>query len=192
MQRINKQSVRLSLIALASVLLIIAINIADNTATDSKTNLSELNGEIKPSAYLSQSTFNLYNEHGKLSKLEATKAYFFSNKDAITIENPSFSTRNKTSNLILTADKGYFQPSDELLTLEGNVLAKQIISDENAWELSSDTLKVDNKAGILSTDQKIVISNGIHTLSALGFQASMNEKEIKLLSKVRGKYVLSK
>lgn len=190
MHKIKPQVVRLGLIGCGAVLLIYALNVAENANTTSASD--DLLGQLqqKPSAYLSESTFNIFDSHGKLSKLHASKAFFYADKDSITIELPIFSTSSSDIDMQLTADKGYYNPTAETLILEGNVKALQTNKGSLSWQLISDTLDIDNKLGTLSTQDKVNISYGSHSLSAIGFQGSFSQKEIKLLSKVRGKYVL--
>lgn len=191
MQKVNRQLIRLSLIGIASLLLILAINVADNTSSNEPSAMSSYNKDLKPSAYLHDSTFNIFDSTGKRSTLHAKKAYFYASKDAITIESPSFSTNSKSNDLLLTADTGFYHPSEQLLLLEGNVVAKQVSLGDNAWNLYSNTLRLDNQLGLMSTTDKITFTNAVHTFSSTGFEASLTDKEIKLLSRVRGKYVLS-
>tara|TARA_R110001592_G_scaffold59620_2_gene180907 strand:+ start:31177 stop:31749 length:573 start_codon:yes stop_codon:yes gene_type:complete len=189
MRKINPQVTRFGLIALGASLLIYALNVAENTNTElsNEALLNEQNQ--KPSAYLTESTFNMFSADGKLSKLHVAKAFFYSNKDAITIQSPTFTTNNSVSGMQLTADKGFYNPAEETLVLEGNVIARQIGQVGTSWVLNSETLNLDNKLGTLSTNEEVHFSNGTHSLKAIGFVGSINEKEIKLLSKVRGKYV---
>ena len=190
MQKIKPQVLRFGLIGVGAVLLIYALNVAENTSSDTNLELFSDPTDQKPSAYLTESTFNIFDTNGKLSKLHASKAFFYSDKDSITIVQPRFSTSHTDANMQLTADKGYYNPSEETLILEGNVIAKQIDQGALSWQLVSDTLDIDNKLGTLSTQDKVTISYGSHSLSAVGFEGSFYQKEIKLLSNVRGKYVL--
>lgn len=184
---------RFGLIALGATLLIYALNIAENTDNDFNNDILDSDQNQKPSAYLTESTFNMFSSDGKLSKLYVSKAFFFSNKDSIRIEAPRFisSESESASRVQLTSEKGFYNPSEETLLLEGNVIAKQIDQDGPLWELTSEKLNVDYKSGTLSTFEEVQISNGIHSLKAVGFIGSLNKKEIKLLSKVRGKYVFT-
>ena len=174
---------------MGSILLILAINIADKTEsrpTNTQTGTEETN---KPSAYLVDSTFNLFNADGKLSKLHANRAFFFKDQDAIKIELPQFSSDNANASILLTAENGLYHPSDESLLLEGNVIAKQAEGIKTVWQLKTEKLNIDNKTGILSTDEAVNITNGPHKLQATGVSASLHERKIQLLSNVRGKYV---
>ena len=83
---INRQYLRIILIGLASILLILALNIADKAENSKKGALTGNENIAKPSAYLRDSTFNIFNADGKLSKLHASRAYFFKDQDSIDIE----------------------------------------------------------------------------------------------------------
>jgi LPS export ABC transporter protein LptC len=190
MQKIKPQVIRFGLIGVGAALLIYALNIAENTYTGSSSEILTDASAQKPSAYLTESTFNIFDTNGKLSKLYASKAFFYADKDSITIEFPRFSTSHTNASMQLTANMGYYNPTAETLILKGNVVAKQTDQGSLAWQLVSNTLDIDNKLGTLSTQDKVTITYGSHSLSAIGFEGSFNQKEIKLLSKVRGKYVL--
>ncbi len=189
MQNINPQVIRFGLIGLGATLLVYALNIAENTNSDFSSSTIIDEQDQKPSAYLTESTFNIFSTEGKLSKLYVEKAFFYSNKDSIRIEAPRFTSSESASRVQLTAETGFYNPTEETLSLEGSVLAKQIDQDGPLWELSSNKLNVDYRSGTLSTLEEVHISNGIHSLKATGFLGSFNKKEIKLFSKVRGKYV---
>jgi LPS export ABC transporter protein LptC len=189
MQKINPQVVRIGLIGLGTALLIYALKVAENTNTDfSKNNLQDGQNE-KPSAYLTQSTFNMFNNDGKLSKLYVEKAFIYNNKDSITIVAPKFTTNSFTSGMRLTADNGFYNPKAETLFLDGNVIARKTDQDGSSWILNSEKLDVDNKLGTLSTSEEVNISSGTNSIRAIGFEGSIIKREIKLLSKVRGQYV---
>lgn len=191
MLNINPQVIRVGLIGLGATLLIYALNVAEDTTSDFSNDMLNDQQNQKPSAYLTESTFHIFSVEGKLSKLYAKKAFFFSNHNDIAINSPEFSTSNSNSTMQLTADIGHYNPTEETLLLEGNVIAKQVTKNNSSWELLSEKLNLDNRLGSLSTAEKVTITNGNHTLSAIGFEGSINQKEIKLLSKVRGKYVFT-
>lgn len=189
MLNINKQPFRIILIGLGSLLLIFAINIADKTETRPSSPLNSEMGTNKPSAFLTDSTFNIFDANGKLSKLHASKAFFYKDQDAIEIEQPKFSTNNLNTSILLTAKAGLYHPSNESLILEGNVIAKQTESKKTLWQLETNTLNIDNKTSTLFTSEAVNVKSGYHNLEAVGITASLNDRKIELLSKVRGKYV---
>ncbi len=189
MLSLNRQSIRITLIGLGSILLILAINMADKTETHPANTLLGSQEITKPSAYLVDSTFNLFNAEGKLSKLHAAKAFFYKDQDAIKIENPEFLSDDINTSTLLTARNGLYHPSNESLLLEGDVIAKQTENMKTVWQLKTDKLNIDNKTGMLFTNEAVDITSGSHKLQATGITVSLNDRNIKLLSNVRGKYV---
>ncbi len=190
MLTVNPQIFRFGLIGLGSALLIYALNVANNTSSNANDNILLDDNQQKPSAYLTESTFNIFNAEGKRSTLYAAKAFFFSNNDDIAIDSPMFSTTNSNSIMKLTALKGHFNPSKETLSLEKEVKLEQITNNAS-FLLTTEKLDVNNKLGVLSSSEKVTITNGNHSISGIGFEGSINQREIKLLSKVKGKYVFA-
>lgn len=190
MLKIQAQSFRLTLILTVSLSLYWAINIAQDTQKSLTPEDTSNNKTIKPSAFLLNSTFFLYNSRGQASEIHAKKAYFFSNSEFIKIDQPSFSSTNDTeTRYTLNAKAGDYHPTNETLLLSGNVKAQQITQDKLIWTLESEQLLLNYKSGRISTDKEVIISQGMHLLTAEGIEASMNDKKLNLLSKVRGKYV---
>ena len=189
MPSINRQTFRIILLVIGSILLLLAINMADKAETPFSNPLTSEQNSIKPSAYLTNSTFNIFNAEGKLSKLHTSKAFFFKDQDAIQIEQPEFLTSNQDASILLTAKSGFYHPSNESLSLEGSVIAKQIEQENTVWQLTTEQLNIDNNTGTLFTNETVNVKSGSHNLEATGINASLNDRKIKLLSNVRGKYV---
>ncbi len=190
MQQLQKQTFRLILILLVSLSLYWAMNLAQNTQRTVPDIKQLKDREVKPSAFLKNSTFYLYNSKGQVSEIRAHKAYFYSNTEYIKIDQPSFSSApDNKAGYTLTARSGDYHPTDETLLLSGDVKAEQRTNETLVWTLESEQLLLDYKTGSLTTDTQVLISHGQHYLSSLGLEAQMNERVLKLLSNVRGKYV---
>lgn len=196
MLKIQAQTFRLTLILIVSLCLYWAMNIAQDTQKNQTSDAITDNQAIKPSAFLLDSTFFLYNSRGQASEIHAKKAYFFSNSEFIKIDQPSFSsatsfssTTNSETRYTLNAIAGDYHPTNESLLLSGNVKAQQITREKLIWTIETEELLLNYKSGLMATDKKVTISQGKHSLTAEGIEASMNDKKLNLLSKVRGKYV---
>lgn len=190
MLKIQAQTFRLTLILIVSLSIYWAMNIAQDTQKKPISDLIADNEAVKPSAFLLDSTFFLYNSRGQASEVHAQKAYFFSNTEFIKIDHPSFSSASNTeTSYTLDATAGDYHPTNESLLLKGNVKAQQIIGEKLIWTIETEELLLNYKNGHMTTDKKVTITQGKHSLTAEGIDASMNDKKLNLLSKVRGKYV---
>ena len=190
MLKIQAQTFRLTLILIVSLCLYWAMNIAQDTQKNQTSDVNNNSQTIKPSAFLLDSTFFLYNSRGQASEIHAKKAYFFSNSEFIKIDQPSFSSATNTeTRYTLNAIAGDYHPTNESLLLSGNVKAQQITREKLIWTIETEELLLNYKSGLMATDKKVTISQGKHSLTAEGIEASMNDKKLNLLSKVRGKYV---
>ena len=190
MPKIQIQSFRLALILIVSLCLYWAMNIAQDAQKKQTADTISSDQTVKPSAFLINSTFFLYNTKGQSSEIHAKKAYFFSNSEFIKIDQPSFlSTANTEIKYTLSANSGDYHPTAETLLLTGNVSAQQITREKLIWTIETEQLLLNYKTGQMSTDEKVIITQGKHSLTAKGLEASMNDKKLNLLSNVRGKYV---
>lgn len=189
----QSQTVRVTLILAGAISLYWAINLAQNSPTSQNKPDDILNQAIKPSAFLINSTFFLYDTKGQISEMHAQKAYFYSNTEVIKIDHPSFSSNTKNANrYTLDAAFGDYHPTEETLFLSGGVKAQQYTDNKLIWTLESEQLLLNYKTGHISTDNEVSVTQGKHSLNATGIRASMNDKTIHLLSNVRGKYVFDK
>jgi LPS export ABC transporter protein LptC len=190
MFNIQRPTFRLSLILIAALGLYWALNIAQDTQIHLASDTLSENKTVKPSAFLINSTFYLYSNKGQVSEIHARKAYFFSNSEFIKIDQPSFSSHTAEDiKYTLSAQNGDYHPTQETLLLTGGVKAQQFTNNQLIWTLESEQLLLNNKTARIDTDKPVYISQGKHSLTAEGIEASMNDKKLNLLSKVRGKYV---
>ena len=186
----ENQTVRVTLILIGALCLYWAINFAQNTPNRQNRFDDPLQQAIKPSAFLINSTFYLYDTKGQVSEMHAKKAYFYSNTEVIKIDHPSFSSNTRdATRYTLDANFGDYHPTNETLFLAGGVRAQQFSDDKLVWTLESEELFLNYKTGNISTDNKVSVTQGKHSLTAQGIHASMNDRTIHLLSQVRGKYV---
>jgi LPS export ABC transporter protein LptC len=190
MTRKPSQALRLTLILAASLCLYWAIHIAQLNPADT----AQIGGSDqhinKPSAFLLDSTFFLYNSKGLPSEIHAEKAYFYSYSDLIRIDQPGFTTSPETgTRYTLKADNGDYHPLEKTLLLSGNVTAMQYNQDQLLWTLETDQLLLNYKEGEISSDKAVLVTQGKNSLRAIGLEASMTDKTLNLMSNVRGKYV---
>lgn len=90
----------------------------------------------------------------------------------------------------VSADKALITGNQEMLTLSGNVVA---VSDEGfdgkMTRISTEWLELEPVKYLARTDQRVRISIGERSISAIGMEASLQENRVQLKSNVSGKFV---
>lgn len=192
MIKVQTQTTSLSLILLASICLYWVLNHFQETKTQA-THISTLSkNEEKPSAFLSNSHFIIYDSNGQSSEIKANNAFFYKHTDNIIIDSPIFlSIPDENETLTLTAELGDYHPSEQILMLEGDVQARHRKDKQLIWKLETEAMLLNYKSGLIDTERAVRIETGNHTLTAVGLQGSIESKQINLLSRVRGQYVLN-
>jgi len=169
----------------------------------------------KPSAFISNGEFKIYDKNGRATNLSSKKAYYYSTPKRILIDSPSITfITNDDQTVTLNAKKGIFHPEEEKLFLKGEVVIQRLPStttdnsklllNNNAhisnkkteqseiWTLESDEFELNNQTHFISTDQAVTMTKGKNSIRAIGLYAWIDEKKIELLSEVRGRYVFNK
>ena len=158
----------------------------------------------KPSAFIKDGQFKIYDKNGQATNLSSKKALYYSDPKRILIQSPSISF--KTSNgqtVTLNAKEGVFHPEDERLLLSGGVIIQQSATtnpkqtthlpsnDNEDWILQSEEFELNNKSHFISTDQAVTMTKGQSLIRAVGLNTWIDENKIELLSNVRGRYVFN-
>ena len=149
--------------------------------------------ENKPSAYVQNGHFILYDSQGNSTTLSSKNALFFENTDEIEIESTMIEmplASNQT--LTLHAKSGHYDPKQEIFLLEGNVEISPKDQTDKPWSLKGSEFRIDIKQHFISSKQAVTIRQDKTVLTAIGLNAWTEDKKIELLSNVRGKYVFSK
>lgn len=176
----------------------------ENNHSSSSTFKTAKNKKEKPSAFIRNGEFKIYDKNGNATNLSSKKARYFSNPKRILIDAPSmsFDTDDKQT-ITLNAKEGIFHPEEEKLFLKGEVVIQRFAPINNAqipsnkteqletWTLKSDEFELNNKTHFISTDQAVTIIKGKSSIHAVGLNAWIDEKKIELVSEVQGHYVFN-
>jgi lipopolysaccharide export system protein LptC len=203
------QTFLIILLAIASYQLLHERNNSNSTTLTAQKNQKE-----KPSAFISNGEFKIYDKNGHATNLSSEKARYYSNPKRIAIDSPSLTFNTKDNQTItLNAKNGIFHPNEEKLFLKGGVIIQRILppaSDTNkletlistftpnkdneqfeTWKIESEELELNNQTHFISTDQAVTITKGGSSIQAVGLNAWIDEKKIELLSEVRSRYVFN-
>jgi len=176
----------------------------ENNHSSSTTLKTKKNQEEKPSAFISNGEFKIYDKEGNATNFSSKKARYFSNPKRILIDYPSISfDTNDNQTITLNAKEGIFHPEEEKLSLKGEVIIQRLPPIETAhssnskteeletWTLKSDEFELNNQTHFISTDQAVTMTKGKSSIRAIGLNAWIDEKKIELLSEVQGHYVFN-
>ncbi|MFT7185840.1 MAG: lipopolysaccharide export system protein LptC [Pseudohongiellaceae bacterium] len=203
------QAFLIMLLAIASYQLLHESNHASLTTLKAETDQTE-----KPSAFIQNGEFTIYDKSGDATHLSSKKAHYYSNPKRILIDSPSISFHTSDNQTItLNANTGTFHPEQEKLFLKGKVIVQRTplptsdpskprvnnntqTPDKNAkpfeiWTLESEEFELNNQTHFISTDQAVTMTKGKSSIQAVGLNAWIDEKKIELLSEVRGRYVFN-
>jgi len=172
------------------------------------------NQKEKPSAFISNGEFKIYDKNGRATNLSSKNSRYYSNPKRIVIDAPSITFNTSDDQTVtLNAKEGIFHPEEEKLFLKGEVIIQRIpptLSDTNkmppmssihtsnknteqfeTWTLESEEFELNNQTHFISTDQAVTITKGNSSIQAIGLNAWIDEKKIELLSEVQGRYVFN-
>jgi len=202
----------------AFLIIILAISsyyfLHENNHSSSTTLKTEKNQKEKPSAFIRNGEFKIYDKNGQPTNLSSKKARYYSNPKRILIDSPSISfNTNDNQAITLNAKEGIFYPEEEKLFLKGEVIIRRLppsipettssTAINNAqtpnkqteqfeiWTLESDEFELNNQTHFISTDQAVTMTKGKSSIRAVGLYAWIDEKKIELLSEVQGRYVFN-
>ena len=123
------------LLAIASYHLLHENNHSSSTTLKTKKNQKE-----KPSAFISNGEFTIYDKEGNATNFSSKKARYFSNPKRILIDYPSISfDTNDNQTITLNAKEGIFHPEEEKLLLKGEVIIQRLLPINTALTPNSKT-----------------------------------------------------
>lgn len=154
----------------------------------------------RPTAFMEGSKITTYDTAGNANfVLNSDQALFYDDKHLIVLKNPKIEFADQGLNqnneleyqkIYLNSDNAQFDTKEEILFLSDNVTLSMPGIEQNI-ELSTHKLKFEKKTRFISTDELVTITKGNGTLTAKGLNAWPDDKKVRLISKVRGQYVLN-
>ncbi len=177
------------LLVLFSLAVGVAIILFSNNSVEESENIITTKETNNANAFIEKAVITHYNDKGQPTVLESKTAKLY-DQQIITISEPVMSLETKSgARLSATAENGTLLGGDETLDLYGDVQIRQLETGKAALTISADHLRIDNSARTLSTESKVVLSDGNNHLEAIGLDASLDSHSVTLKSNVKGSYV---
>jgi LPS export ABC transporter protein LptC len=146
---------------------------------------------LKPSHFISNARFVYYNKEGEIKlDVEAMRAkYYEAPEEVIEIEAPTIHyLPSQNLKMDLRAKFGRYLPATESLILKDAVELSREDKTFGEVQILTETLYLDAEKRFISTDQLVTIKQNKSQLTSYGLEASLNDKKLQLVDRVRGYY----
>ncbi len=146
---------------------------------------------LKPSHFIRDARFVYYNKEGEIKlDVEAMKAkYYEAPEEVIEIEAPTIHyLPSQNLKMDLRAKFGRYLPATESLILKDAVELSRADKTFGEVQILTETLYLDAEKRFISTDQLVTIKQNNSQLTSYGLEASLNDKKLQLVDRVRGYY----
>ncbi len=146
---------------------------------------------LKPSHFISNARFVYYNKKGEIKlDVEAMRAkYYEAPEEVIEIEAPTIHyLPSQNHKMDLRAKFGRYLPATESLILKDAVELSRADKTFGEVQILTETLYLDAEKRFISTDQLVTIKQNDSQLTSHGLEASLNDKKLQLVDRVRGYY----
>lgn len=144
-----------------------------------------------PDYSMSDFTITAIHTNGKNAYfLKATHMEHFPETDLIIVEKPDFEmTRTAGLHWSSSANQGFLTETNKTVILKGDVVIQRKIEGEKTpIVISTDSLRIKSDSGTLDTRDPIRLDDNGNRIQATGMQANVKNRNIQLLSEVRGIY----
>lgn len=177
-----------TLISIATVLFVFdnPRNILGNFDLDTEQDLEAF-------AIARNASTNYYDETGALSHtFKSQKLSHFrptdDGSDAYTsVESPDIVVFGEREPWHMRADSGRVN-ADQIITLSENVQLEHFSIDQRVTTLKTSELVLDTDNKVAYTSKAVTISSSLGEITAVGMEADITDRKIKLLSKVKGRH----
>lgn len=151
------------------------------------------NEDLHAYAIAKNASTQYFNDDGSLSyTFKSSKLSHFRPSDNPTesytsVESPDIVVYDDIKPWHIFADNGQVD-ADRVITLNNNVRLEQIAEDAITSTLTTSELVLNAEAKLAYTDKAVTIETHLGEVTAVGMRANMTNRNIKLLSKVRGRH----
>lgn len=195
----SRQTRQLVLILLLAVSLVVLLNQGSKQNNTTPTSASE---QEKPAAFSTSTTVRSYKGVGPYQlAIQSSESIFYESSGRVELKRPEILfTTKQGDHFQVQAISGYYRLNEEIFTLQGDVLLSgtsnnpdtqaQNLHSVNNMTLRTEALVFDAKTRFISTDEAVTIEQGPHSLEAVGFSISIDERNMNLHQKVKGRYVI--
>ena len=144
-----------------------------------------------PDYSMSDFTITAMNTNGENAYfLKATHMEHFPETDLIIVEKPDFEmTRSSGLHWSSAAKQGFLTESNKTVILKGDVvIQRNIAGEQTPLVINTDSLRIKSDSGSLDTRDPIRLQDNGNRIQATGMQANVKNRNILLMSDVRGTY----
>ena len=158
-------------------------------STEQKKQTAELQEDSFIDLFIKNFTLRSTNETGNtVYTLKANRLEHYSDSETSLIFNPEINIPLQESHWLITADTGEIDNKQVFIRLLDNVVMKDTNSD-TPFEIKTHSMTINTQTQIIESDQRVNIMNGTLNLVSNGMYYSNREKQLKLLSNVKGTYI---
>jgi len=184
------QKPKKGIVALLLLVLALALYLSRDIDEERADATSELSSQSKPSAYMHNSRFTIYDDNGEATHIKSSETRYFREQDLVTIVSPSITYKNTNGDLTeLNAKQGKYLALSQELVLLGNVVVTQQNVSNESWVLKGQEIHYNNASHIITSSKAVQLEMGENRITSTGISASIDDKKISLLSNVRARYV---
>lgn len=156
-------------------------------ATEVQQNKSAETWLSSPDYFISDVITTEYDQRGKIKyTMKATDLVHIPLNDETHVTRPDLIFYNQQEPWQAKADKGLIHASGGIIDLSEDVTLTRKPDDNNATQLSTDTLTLDVDNEQAHTDNAVEITHPNGVLTAVGMQVQLKDNSVRLLSKVKG------
>jgi len=184
---LSKQTKQLLLLLLLTV---ISVTAFQNTSSLQEPISNTTSTVEQPVAFARNANYISYKNQGEPSmKVSSKESLYYATSGRVLIDAPVIDLETSDKRIVqLRAKSGIYMTEDEALTLIGEVRLQQKNAGNDPLTLTTERLEFNAATRFISTDQVVKIVKGNNQVNAVGLNASIDDKNIHLLSKVRGRY----
>lgn len=188
--RENRRKVRMLALGATIAVTVFLLWQSDEPPGTLNTDAQQLRGDAEPDGFVINGNYTSYDETGhRKIVFTSPRIEQFEEGNLATMKSPNAQmfSNTETDPWILEAENGSLQQDEDLLKLTGNVHVERTIGDREAT-LMTQSLTLDNKEGMVYTDEPVKIIDKAGTTRATGMKAWIDDRILELNSQVEGRY----
>ncbi len=145
----------------------------------------------EPDAFVIDATYLVFNEQGRLrTRLHSERAVHYPATDQGHLTNPRLTVYPDTgSPWQISSSQGILHIPEDRVELVGFVTVTGEQPAGKPLRFDSPTLEYNDKTRFIRTDQPVIINSQFNQLSAVGMEFQIDQKILRLFSRVEGVYV---
>lgn len=200
-------------LALLALVLVVVFTIEQGSRVSQESN-KQAATRSKPNAFASNAKARSFDGEGEARlSISSADSLYFEEQQRIELIRPAIQFMDKSGHRYqLEADRGDYQLDKEQIQLSGSVLVQSLNEQTghpkqaeqttantpsarstahlDALSLRTEALLFDARERFISSEQAVTITLGANSLKAVGMRVALDQRNLKLLSRVKGRYVI--